>query len=44
MNFQSFSDEQARVIVNLDQAYQVGMGLTQAIGDERGAEWPIGHI
>lgn len=23
MNFQTFSDEQARVIVNLNQAYQV---------------------
>jgi hypothetical protein len=26
MNFQSFSDEQARVIVNLDQACQAWMG------------------
>lgn len=31
MNFQPFSDEQARVIVNLDQAYQVWMGALRAL-------------
>jgi len=33
MNFQPFSDEQARVIVNLEQAYQVWMEALRALND-----------
>lgn len=33
MNFQPFSDEQARVIVNLEQAYQVWMETLRALND-----------
>lgn len=33
MNFQPFSDEQARVIVNLEQAYQVWMDALQTLND-----------
>lgn len=33
MSFQPFSDEQARVIVNLDQAYQVWMGALRTMND-----------
>ena len=33
MNFQAFSDEQARVIVNLDQAYQVWMDALRTLND-----------
>lgn len=33
MNFQTFSDEQARVIVNLDQAYQVWMDALRTLND-----------
>ncbi|WP_341713894.1 GSU2403 family nucleotidyltransferase fold protein [Erythrobacter sp.] len=33
MSFQSFSDEQARVIVNLDQAYQVWMDTLRTLND-----------
>lgn len=33
MNFQPFSDEQARVIVNLDQAYQVWMEALRTLND-----------
>jgi hypothetical protein len=33
MNFQTFTDEQARVIVNLDQAYQVWMGALRTLND-----------
>ena len=33
MNFQGFSDEQARVIVNLDQAYQVWMDALRMLND-----------
>lgn len=33
MNFQPFSDEQARVIVNLDQAYQVWMDALRTLND-----------
>lgn len=33
MNFQQFSDEQARVIVNLDQAYQVWMDALRTLND-----------
>lgn len=33
MNFQPFSDEQARVIVNLDQAYQVWMEALHTLND-----------
>lgn len=33
MSFQAFSDEQARVIVNLDQAYQVWMDALRTLND-----------
>lgn len=33
MNFQPFSDEQTRVIVNLDQAYQVWMDALRTLND-----------
>lgn len=33
MNFQPFTDEQARVIVNLDQAYQVWMEALRTLND-----------
>jgi hypothetical protein len=33
MNFQQFSDEQARVIVNLEQAYQVWMEAMRTLND-----------
>ena len=33
MKFQPFSDEQARVIVNLEQAYQVWMETLRALND-----------
>ncbi|MAF29773.1 MAG: hypothetical protein CL819_11200, partial [Croceicoccus sp.] len=33
MNIQTFSDEQARVIVNLDQAYQVWMDALRTLND-----------
>lgn len=33
MNFQAFSDEQARVIVNLDQAYQVWMDALRTLNN-----------
>lgn len=33
MNFQPFTDEQARVIVNLEQAYQVWMEALRTLND-----------
>jgi hypothetical protein len=33
MNFQPFSDEQARVSVNLDQAYHVWMDALRTLND-----------
>lgn len=33
MTFQPFTDEQARVVVNLEQAYQVWMAALQTLND-----------